>query len=164
MHIGYSYAKIVSLPHELHVLDGDRGTVRCQNRSMDEQTFYSYVSNAMWWRRNTDGTTTRITTFGSAYSSGHTLIFNPFSSVNQGSYYCCLPDESTCSNISIVVQFSKFLANELACHSPCIIFNFSSSTQYQSIELKLYSSGWITGNNGVQYYCSGYANGNLWME
>ena len=105
--LGCSYAKIVSLPRQLYVLEGESGTIRCQNRSMDEQAFYSYVSNAIWWHRDTDGTITRIGSYGSVYSSSHTLNFNPISSENQGKYYCCLPDQSTCSNISIVIQSSK---------------------------------------------------------
>ena len=100
----------MSLPHQLYVLEDESGNVRCQNRSMDEQTFYLYVSNAIWWRRNTDGTTTRIRPFGSVHSYGHTLNFTtPFSSENQGSYYCCLPDESACSNISVVKESSKLI-------------------------------------------------------
>ena len=100
----------MSLPHQLYVLEGGRGTVRCQNRSTDEQIFYSYVSNAIWWRNYTNGTITRIRTFGSVYASGHTLNFNPMLSESQGNYYCCLPDESTCSKASTAVtQSSKYL-------------------------------------------------------
>ena len=105
--IGYSHAKIVSLPHQLYVPEGDRGTVRCNNRSTDEQIFYSYVSNAVWWRNYTNGTITRIGTYGSVYTSGHTLNFDPMSSESQGHYYCCLSNESTCSKMSTVTQSSK---------------------------------------------------------
>ena len=105
MHIGYSYANIVSSPRELYILEGDRGTIRCQNRSVDEQT--SNVYNAIWLRLDADGTNTSIATLNSVYSSSHTLTFNPFLTENQGNYYCCLPDQSSCSNVSIVRQSSK---------------------------------------------------------
>ena len=97
----------MSLPHQLYVLKGGHGTVQCQNRSADEQMFYSYVSNAIWWHNYTNDTITRIRAFGSVYASGHTLNFNPMSNANQGNYYCCLPDESTCSKISTVVTQSS---------------------------------------------------------
>ena len=85
--------------------------------SKQKYGFYSYVSNAVWWRRNTDGTTTRIRPFGPVYSSGHRLNFIPFSSENQGfrSYYCCLPDESACSNISVVRHSSKLIRTAIQC-------------------------------------------------
>ena len=105
----------MSLPRQLYVLEGDSDTVGCQNRSMDEQTFYSYVYNAVWWRHNTDGTTTRIRPFGPVYSSGYRLNFNLFSSENQGNYYCCFPDESACSNISVVRQSSKLIRTAIQC-------------------------------------------------
>ena len=106
--LGHSYANIVSLPHTLYVLEGKHGIVRCQNRSLDEGSFYSQISNATWWRNDTNGTSTRIGTSGTVYSSRHTLNFNPMSSESQGYYYCCLPDsESTCSKISDVRQSSK---------------------------------------------------------
>ena len=151
--IGHSYAKIVSFPRQLYVLEGDNDTVGCQNRSMDEQIFYSYVSNAIWWRHDTDGTIIRITTFGSVYSFGHKLYFNPFSSENQGIYYCCLPDESACSNISIVRRSSKliFIAIQYI-HLRNNSSYVCSSTQCQSIQLKLHCSSWITIGIGMQYY------------
>ena len=104
---GCSYANIVSLPRELYVLEGDRGTIRCQNRSVDKQTFYSNVYNSIWWHHDIDGTITRIGKSGSVYSSRHTLNFNPMLRENQGNYYCCLPDQSSCSDISVVRQSSK---------------------------------------------------------
>lgn len=97
----------MTFPHRLYVLEGDQGTVRCQNRSLDEQTFYAYISNAIWWRRHINGTNTRIGISGSVYSRGHTLNFSPISTENQGSYFCCLPDESVCSNTSVVRKSSK---------------------------------------------------------
>ena len=46
--------------------------------------------------------------------SNHTLTFNPFLTENQGNYCCCLPDQSSCSNVSVVRQSSKlYIANEL---------------------------------------------------
>ena len=125
----------MSLPHQLYVLEGDRGTIRCQNRSTDGQTFYTYVSNAVWWRHNSNGTLTKIRRSGSIYSSAHALHFNPISSENQGNYFCCMPDhndESECSSISVVIQSSKY--NKLSrFFSNNLYSSIYSSTQYQRI-------------------------------
>ena len=86
------------------------GTIRCQNKSVDEQTFYSYV----YMRVNTDGTNATSRTFGSVYSSGHTLSFNSILSENQGNYYCCLPDQSSCSTISVVRQPCKLYSTAVS--------------------------------------------------
>ena len=96
--IGNVAAIIVSLPHESYVLQGNRGTIRCQNRSADERVFYSYITNAVWYRDYENGTEKRIGTSGSVYSSRHLLNFIPtVKKVDEGVYYCCVPN-GPCGN------------------------------------------------------------------
>jgi len=90
------------------VLEGERGTIRCQNRS-SEGRFLSYISNAVWIRSLPDGRNITIETSegGLVYPTAHTLNFNPISNETQGKYFCCLPDERTCSDFSYVRKSSK---------------------------------------------------------
>jgi len=108
VYVGHTPAKIVSLPHQLYVLEGERGTIRCQNRSSDGM-FYSYISNVVWWHIDPNGSNISITASNSrsVYSVAHTLNFNPISIKNEGLYYCCLQDGSACSDASNVKKSSK---------------------------------------------------------
>ena len=91
---------IVSLPHDLYVLEGNRGTVRCQNRSADERIFYSYITNAVWYRDYGNGTHEQIGSSGPVHSNRHQLKFIPtVRKVDEGVYYCCTPN-GPCGNSS----------------------------------------------------------------
>ena len=81
------------------MLEGNHGIVRCQNRSNDEKVFYSYISNALWYRDYGNGTQRKIGNSGAVYSSRHSLIFKPpLRKADEGVYYCCLPDNVQCGN------------------------------------------------------------------
>ena len=96
--LGNVAAMIVSLPHARYVLEGNRGIVRCQNTSEDEKIFYSYISNAVWYRDYENGTQKRIGNSGAVYSSSYSLIFKPpLRKVDEGVYYCCVPN-GPCGN------------------------------------------------------------------
>lgn len=92
---------IVSLPHESYVLEGNRGYIRCQNRSDDEKLFYSYISNALWYRDHGNGTHEKIgsSLTGPVYSIRHVLIIPSVRKVDEGVYYCCITN-GPCGNSS----------------------------------------------------------------
>lgn len=97
----YTAAMIVSVPHERYVLERNRGTVRCQNRSEDQQIFYSYITNAVWYRAYENGTSVQIGSSGPVYSSRHRLNFvPPVRESDEGVYYCCAPLNGPCGNSS----------------------------------------------------------------
>ena len=95
-------AKVVSRPSQRYVLEGHQGLVWCQNRSADEQSFYSYVDDAIWYRWTNDNISQLVgsTTIGlGVYSSGHTLIFYPtVRESDEGYYYCCSSAGNLCSD------------------------------------------------------------------
>ena len=100
IYVGNVAAIIVSLPHENYVLEGNRGIVRCQNRSNDERIFYSYVTNAVWYRDYGNGTRRQVSSSGPVYSRRHLLYFDPtVRKVDEGIYYCCIPN-GPCGNSS----------------------------------------------------------------
>jgi len=93
--------RIISLPHQRYVLEGNQATVRCQNRSEDETTFYSYIKNAVWYRNYPNGTIIQIgSSSGPVSADRHMLKFsNSIASADEGIYYCCIPD-GPCGNSS----------------------------------------------------------------
>ena len=98
MCIGNVAAIITSLPHENYVLEGRKSTVRCQNRSDDEQRFYSYIRNAVWYRDYGNGTEKKIGRSGSVYANQHALHLMPtMTKFDEGVYYCCVPN-GECGN------------------------------------------------------------------
>ncbi|XP_065913356.1 transmembrane and immunoglobulin domain-containing protein 1-like [Dysidea avara] len=87
---GCAGIKIISSPQQLYVLDGHQGTVRCQNRSDSGEHFYSYITDAVWYRYYDNGSNFTISAgSGTVYSRGYTLIFNPLLGEDQGHYFCC---------------------------------------------------------------------------
>jgi len=84
-------AKIVSLQHQRYVLEGNRAIVRCQNRSDDGVTFYSYITTAVWYRSHSNGTITQIGSSLPVYADKHSLILSSITEADQGFYYCCVP-------------------------------------------------------------------------
>ena len=77
----------------------------CQNRSVDEQSFYSYVEDARWYRKLNDNINQLVSTTSGlgVYSSGHTLIFYPtVRESDQGYYYCCSSTGDSCSDLTDV--------------------------------------------------------------
>ena len=100
--IGNVAAMIVSSPHESYVREGDKGTVRCQNRSDDGQTIYSHIANALWYRDYGNGSHKEISRSRSdpVYANRHFLYFAPpVREVDEGTYYCCVPN-GPCGNSS----------------------------------------------------------------
>ncbi|XP_065913104.1 netrin receptor DCC-like isoform X3 [Dysidea avara] len=93
-------ARIVSLPHQRYVLEGNQGSVRCQNRSDDGTTFYSYITNAIWYRDYRNGTIVQIGDSGPVYADKHTLIISSMTGADQGLYYCCVSAGALCGNSS----------------------------------------------------------------
>ena len=47
---GYKGSIITLSPQYLYIPDGSQDIVRCQNRSDDGETFYSYIITAVWYR------------------------------------------------------------------------------------------------------------------
>jgi len=84
--------------------------VRCQNRSDDGTTFYSYVTNAIWYKDYHNGTIIQVANSQSVYADKHTLIFSSsMTTADEGVYYCCVPD-GPCGNSSLTyttVQISS---------------------------------------------------------
>ena len=111
-HKGYITAKIVSLPHQQYVLEGNQATVRCQNRSDDGGTFYSYITTAVWYRSHSNGTKTQIGSSGPVYADKHTLILSSITEADQGFYYCCVPagpcGNSSSGGTSILISSKNF--------------------------------------------------------
>ena len=101
---GFVTARIVSLPHRWYVLEGNQGTVRCQNRSNDGTNFCSYITNTIWYRDYQNGTITRIGNSGPVYADKHTLIISSMTDADQGLYYWCTPAGLLCGNSSSTVR------------------------------------------------------------
>ena len=106
---GEVVAIIVSLPQKYYVLQGNRGTIRCQNRSDDGGSFYSYIINAEWYRDYGNGTQKRIGSSGPVYSRIHQLHFVPtVRKIDEGFYYCCVPNgpcgNSTTSRTTVIIS------------------------------------------------------------
>jgi len=64
--------------------------VRCQNRSADESKFYSYITNAVWYRDYQNGTIAKIGRSGAVYTERHLLHFRSITNIEEGIYYCCV--------------------------------------------------------------------------
>ena len=74
--------------------------MRCQNRSDDDTTFYSYITNAEWYRDYRNGTIIQIGNSQTVYADKHTLRFSStMTNADEGVYYCCVPD-GPCGNSS----------------------------------------------------------------
>ena len=93
----------MSSPQYLYVPDGSRGIVRCQSRSDDGETFYSYITTAVWHRYYDNGTNVTIGSTGSVYSRLHTLNFDPLLPEDEGQYRCCIHGNN-CSRDTIVTK------------------------------------------------------------
>ena len=82
--------------------------MRCQNRSADESTFYSYITNAVWYR-DQYGNITKIGSSGAVYAQRHILHFRSITSNEEGVYYCCVSGGpcGKSSSASTTVQISS---------------------------------------------------------
>ena len=97
-------AKVITRPSQRYILEGHQGLVWCQNRSVDEKLFYSFVDNARWYRRLPNNMNLSINTSGPGiYYSGHTLMFSPtLRRIDQGQYFCCSSEGNSCSELTDV--------------------------------------------------------------
>lgn len=105
----HALSKITSIPHQRYVLEGRRTTVSCQNRSDDGTSFYSYITNADWYR-DQNGDITKIGSSGSVYANRHSLHFRSVTSDEEGIYYCCVsggPCDNSKSTSTTVKLASK---------------------------------------------------------
>ena len=101
------YGITIPSPQHLYILEGSKGTVRCQNRSDDGQHFYAYYTNAVWFRHYDNGSNITIGSTGSVYSMEHTLNFDPLLPEDQGKYFCCLPNGLCSATMTTVTISSK---------------------------------------------------------
>jgi len=103
---------VVSFPHTRYVLEGEQGSLRCQNRSENENVFYDNIDNALWYRQFPNGTTHQFGTTGPIYVRSQGLFFYPsVRQQDQGIYYCCKPGGS-CSGYSTVAIAGTYVAVE----------------------------------------------------
>ncbi|XP_065913521.1 uncharacterized protein [Dysidea avara] len=105
--VDHAATRITSIPHQRYVLEGSRTSVRCQNRSDDESTFYSYITNAVWYH-DQNGNITKIGSSGAVYAQRHILHFRSITSNEEGVYYCCISGGpcGNSSSASTTVQIS----------------------------------------------------------
>ena len=104
----HAATRITSIPHQHYVLEGSRTSVRYQNRSADESTFYSYITNTVWYR-DQNGTITKIGSSGAVYAQKHILHFHSIISNEEGVDYCCISGGpcGNSSSASTTVQISS---------------------------------------------------------
>ena len=107
----------MSAPQQLFVLDGDQGTVRCQNRSENGDHFYSNVYDAVWYRHYNNGSNVTIgTSSRRVYSRGYTLNFNSILPLDEGHYFCCAMN-GQCSEALTTATISSTVITKLMHHS-----------------------------------------------
>jgi len=112
---GCTGSKITSSPQQLYVQDGDQGIVRCQNRSDDGEHFYSYIYDAIWYRKYENGSNVTISMgTGTVHSRGYTLKFNPLLAEDQGHYFCCAQSGQCSEALTTAIISSKPILNLLA--------------------------------------------------
>ena len=102
--VNYVQGKIVSLPRVKYILDGDQGSLRCQNRSEDELVFYNYIWDANWYRLLPNKSILQYEESGPIHVISYALFFDPpLRPENEGEYYCCQPN-GPCSGSSNVAR------------------------------------------------------------
>jgi len=99
----------VSLPHVQYVLDGEQGSLRCQNRSEDESMFHNFIWDANWYRLLPNGSIYQFDESGPIHVISYALFFDPtVRPQDQGQYYCCQPN-GLCSSYSNVTRAGRFM-------------------------------------------------------
>ena len=116
MYTGCAGSIIISAPRQLYVLEGNRGIVRCQNRSDNGNHFYSYISNAVWYRYHDNGSNMTVIGSDTVYSTGYTLSFNSISEEDQGRYFCCVLN-GQCSKVLTIAM----IAGKGTLHKRCMV-------------------------------------------
>ena len=101
---GLVSGKIVSYPPTLYVYEGNKGRLRCQNRSDDETVFYNDIRDALWYRLFPNGTLHELGANGPLFVQFHSLYFHPIvRPEDQGIYYCCKPGGSCSGNSTVSI-------------------------------------------------------------
>ena len=99
---------MVSLPPTRYVLEGNRGILRCQNRSENGTVFYNYIGDAQWYRVFPNDTIHQFGNTGPVRVQSYSLNFQPFvRPEDQGVYYCCKPNGSCSENSTVTIAGTR---------------------------------------------------------
>jgi len=99
-------AKPVCGPPTHFVVRGDDTSLKCRNYSNGESK--GFISNALWYRTYSNGTSHLIRGTGQVTAFSYTLIIYKMTEADQGNYSCCTPRKD-CSKPTFVAIAGKYL-------------------------------------------------------